>query len=516
VDAPLKRLRPAIAATAFAPLLPQVFGSAFNIWYNVAIIVPLLRTPALKQRFFDTVTLYNTTIYPLAVIVWLALIFSLRGPFRELAAGREIEHQRLTRLRRRVINLPWWGALLSAVGWLLCIPVFLLSLTSAGEPFDRSLFFHLPVSILVSAVIAMTHSFFLVEVASLWGLFPVFFRDARADTTPGAWVLSLRGRGVLWAVSAGIAPIGSLLLLDFAPPAVAIDHRWFAVFVGGIGIVFGLATAWLISRLVAHPVDQLRRGVQAVAQGDLDAHVDAPRADEFGTLIAEFNRMTGQLREKERLRQTFGLHVGQAAAEQILARDPGLGGVEQVITVMFVDIRGFTARSAASTAPQTVRELNEFLRVMVHEVQDRQRGMINKYLGDGFMALFGIGEEQDDHADRAVAAAFGMLTALDQMNAVLASEGRAPLRIGIGLHSGAAIVGSIGSPERLEFTAIGSTVNLAARIEQLTKQLGTSVLLSGATAERLKDTSDLIELAPQAIRGVEDSVPLFTLFGTNR
>ena len=98
--------------------------------------------------------------------------------------------------------------------------------------------------------------------------------------------------------------------------------------------------------------------------------VSLPRADEFGALASEFNRMVAELKDKERLRQTFGLHVGRAAAEEILAHDPGLGGIEKEITVMFVDIRAFTARTAAASPPDALRELNEFLRVMVHVVEE--------------------------------------------------------------------------------------------------------------------------------------------------
>ena len=498
-----RRERWAIAATVFSPLLPQILGSWFNIKYNLAVVTPLLRTEPLLERFKDTVLGYNTTVYPLAMALWVGLVLSLRRPFRELWAGRTIEPERLANLRRRVINLPVWCTLITAVGWLLCIPVFLISLTTVRDQPDPTLFWHLPVSIIVSALISMTHSFFLVEVVSHWGLFRVFFRDVRAHLTPGGFALSLRWRGMLWAISAGICPIGSLLLLSFAPPSPGSDPRWFAVFVGTVGVAFGLLTALLISRLVAGPIDLLREAAQAVAEGRLDVQVAAPRPDEFGQLISAFNGMVAQLKDKERLRQTFGLHVGQAAAEQILSRDPGLGGVEQIVTVVFVDIRSFTARSAANSAQRTVRDLNEFLRVMVDVVEGRHHGMINKFLGDGFMALFGVGKDAADHADRALLAGREMLHALDQLNPELSASGGEPMRIGIGIHTGTAIVGSIGSPQRLEFTAIGRTVNLAARIEQLTKTVDASLLLSEACVKHLRDRSDLIEVGAHPLRGVD-------------
>jgi adenylate cyclase len=388
-----------LLATALAPLIPQLLGSWVNIWYNAKVITPLLVTEALRDRFTWLVVFYNLIIFPIGTALWVRLVYSLRPGYRSLCAGEPLPADELRKLRRRLIHLPLWGAALSAVAWLLFIPTFFALMLTARDPIDPVLYWHLPISLVVSAAIAITHSFFLIEIASHWGLFPIFFRGVRADLIPGATVISLRVRGVLWAVSAGICPIGSLILLSFAPPGAGDDPRWFALLVGSIGIVFGLFTAIMMSRLVAHPVDALRLAAQEVAKGQFDVEVSLPRADEFGALASEFNRMVAELKDKERLRQTFGLHVGRAAAAEILARDPGLGGIEKEITVMFVDIRAFTARTAAASPPDALRELNEFLRVMVRVVEEEHGGMINKFLGDGFMALFGV-SRSEEHAGK--------------------------------------------------------------------------------------------------------------------
>jgi adenylate cyclase len=268
----------------------------------------------------------------------------------------------------------------------------------------------------------------------------------------------------------------------------------------------------MMSRLVAKPLDQLRAAAQEVGAGRFDVEVPLTRADEFGILIAEFNSMTRELKDKERLRQTFGLHVGEQAAEQILARDPGLGGIEQEITVMFVDVRSFTARAGMSTPQETLEVLNEFLRVTVQVVEELHGGMINKYLGDGFMALFGIGGESTRNpAQDALDAGREILRALVQLNRDFDAQRRAPLQIGIGINSGTAIVGSIGSPQRLEFTAIGPTVNLGSRIESLTKQVGAPLLITASTRDRLHEPANLVELPPQQVRGVDEPVRIFTL-----
>jgi adenylate cyclase len=267
----------------------------------------------------------------------------------------------------------------------------------------------------------------------------------------------------------------------------------------------------LISRLVAEPIDHLRAAAQAVASGELEVRVPMVRADEFGLLIGEFNHMVSELREKERVRQTFGLHVGRQAAEQILARDPGLGGVEQVITVMFVDIRSFTSRSEGVAPREVVRSLNQFLGIMVDVVEGRHQGLINKFLGDGFMALFGVGDQSKTHADAAVAAARNMLDALADLNAALSRQGEEPIEIGIGIHSGPAVIGSIGSPQRLEFTAIGATVNIAARVEGLTKTVGEPLLFTAETKRCLENHLPSREFPAQQIRGLDRPVAVYTL-----
>ena len=178
------RERYGLLITALAPVVPQILGSAFNIWYNTTVIQPLLVSPALKQRFFETVVVYNFAVYPIGVFLWLSRIFSFRDLFHRLCAGSSVDPALLATARRRLIHLPWFAAAICGVAWFLCIPVFIGALLHVQNPLDPQLLMHLPISFCVSGFIAVTHSFFLVELASYWGLFPVFFRGERADLTP--------------------------------------------------------------------------------------------------------------------------------------------------------------------------------------------------------------------------------------------------------------------------------------------------------------------------------------------
>jgi adenylate cyclase len=525
VERNARRARYGLLLTALAPLVPQILGSAFNIWYNAAVVEPIF-TPALRQRFFATVVAYNSVVYPIGVYLWLKRIFSFRDLLhwlRDAGSARRDDRtlqrgvptsEELTQARRRLIHLPWFAAAICGAAWFLCIPVFIGALLKVQNPLDPRLLWHLPISFCVSGFIAVTHSFFLVELASQWGLFPAFFRDERADRTPNIFTLSLRGRGIAWAVSASICPITSLLLLVLAPRSPATNAAWLAVFVGMIGIAFGIFTALMMSRLVAKPIDQLRMAADAVSHGNLAVDLSragAQRADEFGRLLSEFDQMVRELRDKEKLRQTFGLHVGRRAAERILARDPGLSGVEEEITVMFADMRSWTARASVSPPAEIVEIMNDFFRVSVRAVEEGHRGMVNKYLGDGFMAIFGAGDPGLNHACDAVSAGREILRAVKDLNDELAAKDRAPIQIGIGIHSGPAIVGSVGSPQRLEFTAMGNTVNVASRIQGLTKTVGRSLLVTAAVRDRAGDSFAFEELPPQEVRGIEGRVMIFAI-----
>jgi adenylate cyclase len=483
-----------------APLAAEFLSSAFNIWYNLTHIQPLL-TPAQLAVFVNTIGVYNVVVYPVSVLLWVWVVFSLWRPCLQVQHTQRVKEEHLLWARQRVINLPWWLVAFAGSAWLLCIPVFLLALQQAPGRLDPRVLIDLPISIIISALIAITHSFFTVELLSQRLLYPMLFRETRPAQTPGAFPVSLRSRGILLAFSAGVCPIISLLLLSVAPHRCETQAWWFEFAVGGLGIAFSLISAGMLSQLVVEPVKALQHAAQAVAAGDLKSRITLLRADEFGHLIDEFNHLIGELQEKQRLQETFGRHVGQKAAQQILQRDPKLGGIEQEITVLFADLRNFTARCAVEPPQQIVTLLNLFFTEMVEIVEQRHEGMVNKFLGDGFMALFGVGDQQVNHAALAVAAGQEMLVRVERLNRYLATQGKSPLEMGIGIHTGRAVVGSIGSPQRLEYTAIGDTVNIASRVESLTKGLGEPLLLTDATHAALPTTFVTEPLPPQWVKG---------------
>lgn len=210
---------------------------------------------------------------------------------------------------------------------------------------------------------------------------------------------------------------------------------------------------------------------------------------------------------RDRVTNLFGQHVSPQVVERLMTEGTSVAGDLRRVAVMFVDFRGFTAGAQSRTPQEVVDRLDGAFAVLV-DILDRHGGIVNKFLGDGFLALFGAPLEASDAAHRAVAAGREMLTAMDRINA----QTSWPLRIGIGIHFGEVVAGNIGSPRRKEYTVIGDTVNFASRLEALNKEFGSQFLISASVREALGDDGeDAVALGEVTVRGYEQKVAVFQL-----
>ena len=251
------------------------------------------------------------------------------------------------------------------------------------------------------------------------------------------------------------------------------------------------------------------RTLAGVAAGDLDVHVPVASADEFGLIASHTNEMIAELREKQRIRRVLGKIVNPVAARRLLADGEdaaALGGERREVAVLFCDVRDFTSRTETNPPEVVVAALNAFFTRMVAVVHASQ-GVVDKFIGDGMLAVFGLSGEAAP-CDAAVDAAQGMLAALDGLNAELRDRPgiglRRPLGMGIGIHQGMVVAGLIGSAERLEFTVIGDTVNTASRLEGLTREVGLPLVASAAVHAELSPRLRSLpwtDLGPRALKG---------------
>ena len=253
------------------------------------------------------------------------------------------------------------------------------------------------------------------------------------------------------------------------------------------------------------PIRDLAAATKRVAAGNYTERLPVVQDDDLGALAASFNRMQAGLAERQRLQAAFGTYVDPALAARLLEQgDDVFTGERRQVTVMFIDIRDFTPFAEAHSAEETVARLNALFEIVVPAVVDAG-GHVNKFLGDGALAVFGAPNDLAGHADAAVRAAL-------LIQSLVAERFAGALRIGIGINTGVVIAGTIGGGGKLEFTLIGDTVNVAARVEQLTKTTGDGILLTAQSVDALvARPAGLIDRGSHALKGKAAAVPIFAL-----
>lgn len=332
--------------------------------------------------------------------------------------------------------------------------------------------------------------------------------------------------------------VGNTGIGDGLPRSRPTFATWSKITMLGVALAFGVESAMLtavIDRATAHPVmwvvigaaltlflgvpitvgaafapslrpiRDLGRGTARVAGGDYSLRLPVVQDDDLGVLAASFNRMQAGLYERQRLQAAFGSYVDPVLAARLLKQgDDVFRGERREVTVMFIDIRDFTPFAETNTAEATVARLNEVFEIVVPTVVGKG-GHVNKFLGDGALAVFGAPNDLENHADVALSAAAD----IDQhVRARFSGE----VRIGIGINTGVVIAGTIGGGGHLEFTLIGDTTNVAARVEQLTKSTGDTILITEQSVTALESRPNgLIDRGAHALKGKSAAVRVFGL-----
>ena len=223
--------------------------------------------------------------------------------------------------------------------------------------------------------------------------------------------------------------------------------------------------------------------------------------------------MMEDITREKRMRNTLSRYMSKAVMDQLLeSGDAVLGGISREVSVLFSDIRGFTSISERLGAQETVALLNEYFTDMV-DIVFAHEGVLDKYMGDMIMAVFGSVLQNADDPDNAVTVGNKMMTGLRELNARLAARGREPIRIGVGISTGQVVAGNIGSPKRLEYTVIGNRVNIAHRLEEANKFYGTSILFCSQTYARMKEQTPVREIDLIRVRGMETPVAIYEAIG---
>lgn len=355
-------------------------------------------------------------------------------------------------------------------------------LTLVGRPLDR------PADSVPLADTVVVQTFSVAGEAEILDFStPLVFRQV----TIGAAYVGFSQAGIREAVA------------QAARRASAITLAMLAVGVGG-SIVLGA--------LLARPIARLMHGTRAIASGNFAVTLPVTSRDELGALTQAFNEMARDLREKEMIKRAFSRYVAREVVEEIL-KDPeriALTGERRDVTVLFCDIRGFTPAAEAMAAEDVVDLLNSFYHLMI-EATFKHDGTLDKFLGDGIMAVFGAPLYRPDHALMAARAAVAMQAGIRQLSAVRVAAGKPPLSVGIGVNAGQVVAGTVGTSERMEYTVIGDSVNLASRLESIAGP--GQILVSAQTYARLNGIVRGHPLGRFSVKGREEKVEVWELLG---
>lgn len=272
-----------------------------------------------------------------------------------------------------------------------------------------------------------------------------------------------------------------------------------------------IGAVW-ISGTVTGPVRTLVEGVRRISSGDYGHTVKIDQSDEIGELAKSFNDMTKGLEERDKVRDLLGKVVSPEIAKELMKRKVALTGEELKATILFSDIRGFTSMSEKLPPGAVLKILNKYLTIM-GLVIEKNGGVVDKYVGDSIMALFGVPVSLEDDADRAMNTAIQMVQALEEINVYLRGNNLKDMRIGIGINTDVVVAGNVGSNNRFNYTVIGDGVNLAARLEQLTKtpEFSASIIVSEQTLKSTKNQYNTRHLGEVFIRGKEKPVSIYAL-----
>jgi adenylate cyclase len=416
--------------------------------------------------------------------------------------------------RRRALLFPWAIAGLVLFGWVMAGVIFgVLGPLMAGHFSVRSALRAGIGITAVGGVVTAAIVFFSVE--SRWRReLPGFFPAGDLRAVRGVPRLPVRARLLVVFLLTSVGPlllVGMVVYrrsrLAAADPARAAEMLGAVLALVGFFIAVGLLAAvrlsLVVSDSVAAPLRDLTAAMARVEEGDLGGRAPVVSNDELGAAAEGFNRMLDGLRERETIKDAFGRYVTREVRDEILAGRVTFEGEQREVTILFADLRDFTPW-VESTAPRdVVRDLNAYFAEMEAAIR-AHGGLVVQFIGDEIEAVFGAPVPATDHAARAVGAAREMRERLKAWN-----TGRSrPLSHGIGVHTGTVLAAVIGSAERQSYALVGDAVNLASRIQGLTKEAGADILVSGTTAKSLEGVA-LAPLPAVRVKGRSAEVEVF-------
>lgn len=508
---------PALAKKiAWLILLISLGANLFVVISLSSFYIPLLNDPNWKfvkehqnSNFFHYYFSISTSI--LSFLIPSIFIIQYIIPIIKAISDPSVEKFFLIG-KIRCINQPLIVSSYSFIGWMIGWLETFGHYYLSNIPLNFENILYSFILVIILAVSCFTIVYYSLDYISKKYLVSFFYPDNMITGQKGVFYLSIRWKFFILISSTTLTAILLLynIILRLFPKAILQEIIISVTIIILVVLLISYFLGYQLSESFRKPLQEMKTAADEIEKGNFQINIGIRSADELGILAESINQMAIGLQEKEFIKDTFGKAVDPNVRDYLLDGNIELGGQIKQAAILFSDIRGFTSYSETRKPDEVVQILNRYLERMSHCII-KNKGTINKYIGDAIMAVFNIPIEINHYHDAAFQAAQDMLAELVILNSEFSDEGHQPIHIGIGLHSGNVLAGNIGSSYRLEYTIIGDSVNLASRLEGLTKQYNTPLILSEHFYKQLSEKERLQRIDRVTVKGRREGLDIYGL-----
>jgi len=492
---------------------------------GVCVVLFLIRQTGIASLLSGSQDLIRTVHLVFLPVAFIAPIFMvlwydqpIRRVLRQEQEGRPILGEELGHARRRLLNEPFVLIAIDFGIWLISGIVYPMALWGFEAPnavvrmaFSISLF---------TGLITTAFAFFVLEHVLQQKLVPHFFPKGGLYMTPKTLRIRISTRIGALIFAANLVPFFAILNIAAGTLQAGGDTARVlaelrstisvnAVLFMGVGVWLAV----LVSGNLRRPLEDIIRVLQEVRNGRFDRKVRVTSNDEIGYTGDSINGMTDGLIERDLIKDTFGKYVAKEVRDEVLSGRTPLDGERKEVTVLFSDLRDFTPMTEQNDPKRVIQIMNAYFKEMAEAIQG-EGGLVLQFIGDEIYAVFGAPISRQDHPARAFRAGLEMRRRLKELNGRFEANGWPWLRHGIGIHTGVALAANIGSPDRLSYLLVGDTVNLASRLQSLSKEIGTDMVVSATTWTHLtpaeRNAVSLKPLKDVSVKGMRERVEIFS------
>ncbi|MGL1893682.1 MAG: adenylate/guanylate cyclase domain-containing protein [Spirochaetaceae bacterium] len=490
-------------------------GSLFDLYFVLKLVEvdPVLTMIGLDSPIYISVRQLGFLLPSLIVNIFYIFFYII--PILKLLIKKQNKTPR--KIVAKVLKLPQIAGLIAFMTWMIIfcfittVDLIFLNFPIKGQ---KTIYIITTFAAMLSSSIFTFMGIFLsLEYINKKIIIPMFFPNGMISIENYVKPMTFTTKLVLLWLAVGFYPL-VVLGLGFYPrgnPSGLEKYAW-----SFIAIIIPVGAFLLISmgKSFQRPIKGLLKATEMIASEDFNLDIKSEQNDELGYLTDRVIEMAHSLKEKQHIKETFGRMVDPRVRDMLLSGEIKLGGERKYAAVLFCDIRGFTQYSEYRDEADVVNSLNEHLAQMERCIVE-QNGMINKFLGDGLLALFGLPIETENPSMDALKAAMEMIKINKILNISRIKNGKEKWHLGIGIHYGPVLAGNIGSPTRMEYTAIGNTVNTASRIQEFSKKYPGEIYFTSALKKELIGMDSYIKfLGHSKIRGKDEKEGIWIIKNT--